>query len=149
MFAITDGQTSATALLRPESYGETGAEAIYTVEGTYSFARGGEPTYARLYFSNGSLRHAYGFTGQGETDAPREIVPEPGDKFTILERWLDAGKAGQPAASAAQPGKTLTFSRQTLTWKELDAAAGDYVIGFIAQDLDGNSYQSYAKVTVK
>jgi len=35
------------------------------------------------------------------------------------------------------------------TWQELDAAVGDYVVGLIAEDLDGNKQQVYAQVTVQ
>lgn len=35
------------------------------------------------------------------------------------------------------------------TWVELDAAAGDYVVGFMAEDLDGNKQQSFVQVTVR
>ena len=31
----------------------------------------------------------------------------------------------------------------------LDAAVGDYVVGFIVTDLDGNSYEQHANVTVE
>ena len=34
-------------------------------------------------------------------------------------------------------GDTLTFGDTPLTWKELDAAVGAYVLGFSAEDLDG------------
>jgi hypothetical protein len=50
---------------------------------------------------------------------------------------------------ATQEGKTLTFGAENFTWKTLDAAVGDYVIGFIVEDLDGNSYESYAAVEVQ
>jgi hypothetical protein len=82
-------------------------------------------------------------------------VPSPGDEFTVLERWLHQAASGQPATSAAQEGKTLTFGDRTFTWKELDAAAGEYVVGFIVTDLDGNpqgassSYEQHANVTVE
>ncbi len=149
MYAISDGRTSTLALLKPERYGASPEEAIYSVDGIYTYGQGGESRYARLYFGNGVLLHAFGFTGQDGSGAPREIVPEPGDQFTVLEQWLDTNEQGQPATVATQQGKTLTFGKQTLTWKELDAAAGDYVIGFIVQDLDGNSYEAHTSVTVR
>ena len=83
------------------------------------------------------------------TAAPHEITPAPGDTFTVLEQWLVQGTNSAAATTATQKGKTLTFSNQTLKWKELDAAAGDYVVGFIVQDLDGNDYEVHGKVTVK
>ena len=52
------------ALLTPETYGATAEEAVYTVDGIYTFADGGEQRYARLYFSNGELQQVFGFTGE-------------------------------------------------------------------------------------
>ena len=148
MFSITDGETSTLAMLRPERYGASPEEAVYTVDGIYTYVDG-ESRQARLYFSNGVLHHVYGFTGDGSTGAPREILPNPGDTFTILETWLDQNGAGKPVTSATQEGKTLTFGDQQFKWKVLDAAVGEYVVGFIVTDLDGNSYEQHANVTVE
>ena len=81
--------------------------------------------------------------------APREIIPEAGDKFTILENWMDLDQNGKVIQTATQQGETLTFGNEPFTWKELDAAIGDYVIGFIVEDLDGNSTATYAQVAVQ
>ena len=148
MFSITDGETSTLAMLRPERYGASPEEAVYTVDGTYTYVDG-ESRPAKLYFSNGVLHHVYGFTGDGSTGAPREILPNSGDTFTIQETWLDQNGSGKPVTSATQEGKTLTFGDQPFKWKVLDAAVGDYVVGFIVTDLDGNSYERHANVTVE
>jgi hypothetical protein len=50
---------------------------------------------------------------------------------------------------ATEEGSTLTFRDEMLTWHELDAAPGSYVVGFIAEDLDGNRQQVYAQVSVE
>jgi hypothetical protein len=50
---------------------------------------------------------------------------------------------------AAQQGGTLAFRDRMFTWEALDAAPGQYVIGFMVQDLDGNEQQAYAQVTVE
>jgi hypothetical protein len=44
---------------------------------------------------------------------------------------------------------TLTFGRQSFTWQETYAAPGDYIIGFVVTDLDGNSQEVYDQVTVR
>jgi Clostripain family len=149
-FAITDGKTTAQALLMPRSYGAVAEEAVYTVDGIYTFVDGTQQS-ARLYFSNGYLRQVFGFASPDFTGAPHEITPQTGDKFTVLERWMDLNPAGQGGVKeiVTQEGKTLTFGPESFTWKTLDAAAGDYVIGFIVEDLDGNSYESYTPVKVQ
>jgi len=149
MFAIDDGVDAVVALFTPQSYGASPEEAIYTVDGVYTYADGGESRYARLYFRDGVLRQVFGFTGEGGTGAPREIIPQPGDAFTVLEKWMDLDERGQVVQVAAQEGGTLTFGDQMFTWQELDAAAGEYIVGFIVEDLDGNAFEVYEEVIVE
>ncbi len=149
VFAITDGKNRAEALFMPENYGKTRDEATYAVEGIYTFSESGESRPARLYFRNGVLRQAFGFTGEEMEGAPREILPLAGDTFTVLERWLDLDAQGNVQKTAYQTGKTLTFGGQPFKWQTLDAAAGSYVVGFIVEDLDGNQTVSYTQLTVQ
>jgi hypothetical protein len=148
VFEISDGTDSVTALLTPVTYGATPEEAVYAVDGTYTFASG-ESRTARLYFSNGQLRQVFGFNGDSTAGSPAEIYPQTGDTFTVLESWLDLDSQGKVVQRATQQGGTLTFGDQMFSWKELDAAAGDYLVGFIAEDLDGNRTEVYARVTVE
>lgn len=160
VFAITDGKNRAEALFVPQTFGKTRDEATYAVDGIFTFAETGESRPAQLLFRNGVLRQVFGFTGQpaqatgsnapGDMNgAPREILPAPGDTFTVLERWLDLDAQGKVTKVAGQKGKTLTFGSQPFKWQTLDAAAGSYVIGFIVEDLDGNQTAAYAQVTVQ
>ncbi len=149
MFAINDGVDSMLALFTPQTYGASREEAVYTVNGIYTYSVGGESRYARLYFSDGVLRQVFGFTGEGGTGAPREIIPQPGDTFTILEKWMDLDQRGKVLQAATQEGGTLTFGDQMFTWEELDAAPGEYIVGFIVEDLDGNNYEVYEQVSVQ
>ena len=151
MFAINDGMDSVLALFSPEDYGASPEEAVYTVEGIYTYADGGEQRDARLYFNNnnGLLKQVYGFSSQGATGAPREIIPQIGDTFTVLEKWMDMDEHGKVVKVTMQEGDTLTFGEQPFKWEELDAAPGEYIVGFIVEDLDGNSFPVYTQVTVK
>jgi hypothetical protein len=149
VFAIDDGQDSAVALFSPQDYGASPEQATYTVEALYTFADGGETLNARLYFRDKQLRQVFGFTGDGETGAPREIIPQTGDTITILERWMDLDQSGNVVRNAVQEGQTLTFGDQMFTWEDLDAAAGEYIVGFIVEDLDGNAYPVFTQVTVR
>ncbi|MBN2391540.1 MAG: hypothetical protein JXR84_12515 [Anaerolineae bacterium] len=149
VFAISDGVNTVVANFQPQSYGATYEQAVYTVDGTYTYADSGESRYARLYFANGVLQQVFGFTGEDGNGAPREILPRTGDTFTVLDKWLDLNAQGQVAQTSRQAGGTLTFGTQMFTWTELDATAGDYLVGFIVEDLDGNAYQVYEQVTVQ
>ncbi|KAA3663609.1 MAG: hypothetical protein DWQ04_09960, partial [Chloroflexi bacterium] len=136
------------APLTPQTYGATYEDATYTTDGIYTYADG-ETRHARLLFQDGVLRQVFGFTGTEGTGAPREIIPETGDTFTVLERWIDLDANGNVVQNTTQEGGMLTFSDQPITWEALDAAAGDYIVGFVVTDLDGNSYQAFGEVTVR
>ena len=148
VFAVDDGSTKAVAAFNPESYGKSFEDAVYTVDGTYHYADG-ETRDAKLYFRNGELQQVFGFDGDAQTGAPREIIPEAGDTFTVLEKWMDLNQSGEVAQFVNEQGKTLTFGDEAMTWVDLDAAAGRYVVGFLVEDLDGNQYPTYTTITVQ
>lgn len=148
VFAINDGTNRVQALLEPRTYGVDPAEAIYTVDGVYTFVDG-EQRVGQLQFSNGELIQVLGFTGADLKASPREIVPSVGDRFTVYEKWMDLDSNGQVIGTDTELGQTITFGEQPVIWEVLDAAVGDYTIGFIVEDLDGNRVESYTDVTVE
>ena len=89
------------------------------------------------------------FTGEEGMGAPREIIPRTGDMFTVLEQWMDLDERGDGVEDVTQEGGTLTFGDQMFQWRELDAAAGSYIVGFIVEDLDGETYEVYTQVEVE
>lgn len=149
VFAIDDGRQVVPALFSPETYGAAPSDAVYTVDGIYSFADGSDSRPARLYFRDKVLRRIVGFAGSETAGAPREIIASPGDTFTVSEKWIDLDQSGRPAATVTQPGATLTFGDQPWRWRDLDAAAGSYVVGFVVEDLDGNPQQVFEFITVR
>jgi len=149
MFAISDGENNVIAGLMPETYGRSSEEAIYSVNGLYTYADG-EQRSARMTFQNGVMMQVFGFTGDNNTGAAREIMPRPGDTFTVQQQWLDLDAQGNVTGAATQMGDTLTFGDQPFIWKEMDAAAGAYVLGFSVQDLDGQTVATqFTQVTVE
>lgn len=64
-------------------------------------------------------------------------------------KWTDLGTSGQAATFATQEGGTLAFGVEPLTWEELDAAPGSYVVGFVFEDLDGSAFPVYKQITVR
>lgn len=148
VFAINDGKKSVPALFMPETYGASPSDAVYTVEGIYTFVDGSGSRPARLYFRDKVLRQVFGFTND-VSGAPREITARPGDTFTVIEKWIDLDTRGQAVRITTQQGETLTFGNQPFTWKDLDAAAGEYLVGFTVEDLDGNPKRVFEHVTVQ
>jgi hypothetical protein len=147
-FALTDGETRAQAALNPETYGQSYEESVYTVDGIYTY-QDGEQRYARAYFRDGLFRQVFGFTEEaGTPGAPWQITSTAGDQFTPFETWLEQDGQGG-LREVQEQGKTLIFrDDQPFEWRELDAAAGEYVVGFIVADLEGNKTEAYTTVTV-
>ena len=148
VFAISDGTNQVVTLFKPQTYGASFEAATYAVDGLYTYSDG-EQRVARLLFRDGVLQQVYGFNNEDGTGGPREIIPQAGDQFTVIEQWLDLDSSGNVAGSATQEAGTLTFSDSTLIWVDLDAAVGEYVVGFIVEDFDGNQFPAYTNITVR
>ena len=150
VFTISDGVSEpVVALFTPRQYGASAADALYTVQGIYTFAASGEQLNAYLNFQDGELVSVFGITGDADTGAPREIVPRYGDTFTLLDKWLQLDSQGNIGSTELLEGQTLQFTGQPFTWGEVYAAPGPYVIGFLVTDLDGNSQQVLTPVMVE
>jgi hypothetical protein len=89
-----------------------------------------------------------GFTGVDGGGAPRQIVPEPGDMFTLIDQ-VGYFEENDEATFSYEEGATLTFGAQPLQWEELPAPPGEYFVGFVVEDLDGNIYEDRVSVTVE
>lgn len=150
VFTISDGLNTSLALFTPQQYGATAEDAIYTVEGIYTFASSGERLNAFINFRDGEMVSVYGITGTEDTGAPREITPQSGDTFTLIDKWLQLDSNGNVAETELLESDTvLTFRGQPFTWEESYAAEGTYIIGFIVTDLDGGSQQVLTQVYVQ
>ena len=78
------------------------------------------------------------------------VPPGLGAPLPQVERVRrDADQRGKVVEVSTQEGGTLTFGDQMFAWEELDAAVGEYIIGFIVEDLDGNSIEVFETVTVE
>jgi len=152
LYGIDDGQGGVVfALLDPQDYGATGESATYSVSGEYQ-PQNGNPRAASLYFRDGELISIVGFAGGTiGAGAPRAITPSPGDAFVIFTHVYDM-KSDDPDAEPeyrTEPGDTLVFGDVAWSVTELQAPAGDYVLGIQAEDLDGNLVEQYDTVTVE
>jgi hypothetical protein len=149
VFEIGDGVSTETVMLAPLTYGSSSEDAVYTVDGLYTFADSGEQRHSRLYFRQGQLQQIFGFTDQDGVGAPAEIYPSNGDTFTIQQNWMDLNTDGSVKGNTIVEGSTLTFGEQMFTWEEVYAAPGDYLIGVMVKDMDGNATQSFSRITVR
>ena len=150
LFSVSDGTTSSLALFTPVSYGASAGQAVYKLSGTYTFADSGEQVFAQLYFTDGKLTQVYGYQGQADTGAPAEITPTDGDTFTLIRRWMELDSNGNVSGVVEEPGDTLTFGPDSLfSWSAVYAPAGEYLVGFMMSDMDGNTTQAFTQINVK
>jgi hypothetical protein len=150
LFSVSDGKTSVLALFNPATYGASAADAVYILNGTYTFADSGEQRYAQLHFIDGKLAQVFGFNGQDDTGAPAEITPSAGDSFTILQKWMNLDSNGKVTQVVYEAGDTLAFGGNTsFTWEAVYAPPGEYLVGFLVTDLDGNTSQAYTRITMR
>jgi hypothetical protein len=144
LFAINDGKNSEFALIEPSDYGAQDESPTYSVDGIYTYSDGSTVS-ATMYFTDGQENGIYGYTGNDGTGGMSEIIPQNGDQFTILQKWisLDSGDI------STKEGGTLTFGDYYFTWESTPGQTGEYVVGFVAEDLDGNQYSAYSQVTLE
>jgi hypothetical protein len=99
---------------------------------------------------DGKLTQVYGYQGTDDTGAPAEITSSDGDTFTILQKWMDLDASGNVTQVVEVPGDTLTFTNNSVfTWSAVYAPAGDYLVGFMVSDLDGNTSQTFTRITMQ
>ncbi len=147
VYAISDGETEAFALLEPTVYGATEADSEYAVNGIYTFASGEERSAVMRFDGNLGYKSIFGFSGPSGTGAPREIIPRAGDTFTILEQWIELDEEGNEVVNDYL-GETLTFQGKPFEVIPYEGYPGDYSLAITVTDLNGNEVTEYAAVTV-
>lgn len=144
-FALTDGTNVVNATFDPDEYGDT---PIYRVEGLYTSAKGGE-RYALLYFQGGDLQDIYSYSGAEDEGSLTQIIPTEGDTFTPTESGFDLDPNATEEVVSRPANGTLTYGQDGFSITESEVQSGDYVIGFVAEDLDGQLSEQYVTVTVQ
>lgn len=74
---------------------------------------------------------------------------QTGDPFTILQTCFDLDSSGCVVETVRQENETLTFGEQPFAREAVFAGAGEYVLGLIVEDLDGNRSQADTRLKVE
>ncbi|MCA1899346.1 MAG: clostripain-related cysteine peptidase [Chloroflexi bacterium] len=150
LYFMSDGNPANDqfAFFEPSVYGVSDLDDVYSVRGIFQYAGSSRQIDAVMQFGgDGKMKNLYGFTGQGGAGAPREIVPRPGDTFTIIEQWLDFDQ-NPDGEFVDYLGGVMTFGDQPFEMVPYYAYSGDYILGVIATDLNGGSVEEFIEVTV-
>ncbi len=146
MYYLDDGTNDALALIYPLDYGPPDEPAIYAIDGVYKIANGGTEYEATINFTgDGEMREiiAYNESAEGLL-APFQVTPQIGDQFFVYQEWFEEGEFVYYLDD-----DPITYSGEDFTFQAYDAAAGLYIVGFIVEDLEGNTYSSdYVEITV-
>lgn len=149
-YVVNDGTHKQMVLLEPDTFGAGTEDTLYKVNGIYKFANGEADRYAMLYFDgDGNLLRVMGYNSTQSSGPQHEITPEQGDKFSILQQWIPMKSEGEETETIYKESGILTFGDTPWTWEEHPAAKGQYLIGIIAEDMDGNTYAEYVPVTAE
>ena len=102
-----------------------------------------------MYFKDGKLFQVFGYNGNETAGAPTEIIPEIGDSFTVSFKWIVLDPSGNVSEVVYEDGDTVIFEGSPFEWEQVYAPEGDYLVGFLVSDLDGNETQDFIQVQVR
>ena len=141
VYAISDGATSIRTLFAPETYGE---QPTYTVEGIYSFRRWQPgPLRPPLLPRRRTVAGLWLYRRrQQRRRRPARSRRSPATSSPCSNRATTWPKTPRTSSTARESG-TLTFGDEPFYIEETPAPSGNYVVGVIAEDLDGNQVESY------
>ena len=150
LYYMSDGNDANDqfAFFEPETYGKDESSNTYLVRGVYTFSESGSQTDAAIRFNgDGMMQNVFSFKGEGGGGAPHEISPQKGDTFTITEQWLEFD-VNPDGGFTDYDGGTMTFGKNGFEMVPYYAYSGDYTIGIIVEDLNGNTTEDFVEVTV-
>jgi hypothetical protein len=150
LYFMSDGNEANDqfAFFEPTVYGVSNTDDVYSVRGVFQYAGSTSEIDAVMEFGgDGKMKNIYGFNGENGAGAPREITPQPGDTFTITEEWLDFNQ-NPDGEFVDYIGGTMTFGDQPFEMVPYYAYSGNYTLGVIVTDLNGNSVEEFVEVTV-
>lgn len=134
------------AYFEPETYGVDESHNTYLVYGTYTFEETDSQVDAVIRFGgDGEMQSVFSFNEQG---SPHEISPKKGDTFTIQEQWLEYTDENPDGIYNNYDGGVMTFGKNGFSMVPYYAYSGDYTIGIMVQDMNGNITEEFAEVTV-
>jgi hypothetical protein len=146
LYTLTDGENDAFVLLEPAEYLSADGETVYAVFGQYSDALSNTPVDARFYFdASGNFLYAYAFPdadGNGASN-PVEITPQPGDHFTDYVQYYTYDSNNEPIYDYVLSDDVFTWGEQGFSFFSSYPVDGQYAVGIIAYDFDGNFVANY------
>ena len=150
LYALTDGEHSALVLLEPSEYLSADGKTVYTVYGQYTNALLNTSVDASFFFdADGNFLYAYAYpdTDENGVSTPVEITPQTGDKFTDYIQYYTYDSNDEPIYDYDLSDDVFTWGEQGFSFYTSYPGDGDYAVGIIAYDFDGNFVANYEFIT--
>ena len=84
-----------------------------------------------------------------QPQVPSPQLPAASFFLAVVPVFFAAGLVADLTGAALVDGTTVEAGRGPLHVEELNLPAGEYVIGFVVEDLDGNATASYTPIAVQ
>jgi hypothetical protein len=142
---LTDGANFAFCYALAEGYSSPG----YRQGGLYTPAGYTAPLRALLGFSgDGTLKRAIAYADQSGRSSPKVLAPAQGDRFAPFAQMFTPVAAEEEWEITSVIGDTLTLGSWPLRVVTESALPGEYLVGVLAQDLDGGVSRKYVPLSV-
>jgi hypothetical protein len=142
---LTDGVDSAFAFCIPEGYRVSGnyLDGLLRI----TTAAEGSQFRSRIVFDgDGSVKEILAYKEQRMKSIPRPVTPKPGDTFAPFVQVLtEEDGSWKTEAVLSTP---LTFGDQPFRLEKESLIPGEYLVGILAQDLDGGFTRKYISLTI-
>jgi hypothetical protein len=145
---LTDGQVWTFGFLEPQAPQSPTTGIIYTQEVLYRPVRGRRKGRAQISFdATGEAKSVLVSSDLAGGAAPRPVNPRRGDRFTPLLRCYRPVEAGLVTHKAFVQGSAIKWHGR-LQWQAAPLIPGTYLVGLVAEDLDGQLHRRYAELVV-
>jgi len=151
---VCDATNCVLALVNPDRYTDQPGNLLYFVDGLYIYSESGKQIEASMYFYNQGdnlIRNIIAKPSGNDSIAnPSALIPKPGDQFLTVNTIISFDNNGQFNPAEYQIGNTLTFGEQPFYFGTFETTdPGEYAVGIMVEDMDGNMNWYFGPVTVK
>jgi len=146
---LTDGVDSAFAFCIPIGYRVSGCH----LDGQYTTAEDSQFRARITFDSDGSVKQILAREAKQQRmkrfATPHPITPKPGDTFAPFVQVLTEEDGASLRESETALSTPLTFGEAPFRLEKESLLPGEYLVGILAQDLDGGLKRKYVPFTIQ
>jgi hypothetical protein len=144
---ITDGISAAFAFMHPVGYGRE----EYQLEGLFTKKDSGNSNRARLKFDgSGEMTDKRVIQEKQGRLATHDLSIKSGDMFIPAVHVLTALNLTNPKMHSLHGiSGTLTKLEESFHWVDEAALPGEYLLGLVVEDFNGDQYHHYVPFTIE